>query len=167
MMEECLTPAPGPCAGLGLDMAMEELIMSRFLLEFISSLLYRPISGMSSISIHPTVIRFVVINNFSSRLINSYVHIGLDRLTATDKQDHPHSYTKSPAHLKQTIQLGRLCFERIVNIFVTLPHLSKSKYLFSQTRCFTHFKDLEERLLTLIIYQSTSESFLNLQNKAL
>ena len=120
MMEACLTPAPGPCAGLGLDMAMEELIMSRFLLEFISSLLYRPISGMSSISIHPTVIRFVVINNFSSRLINSYVHIGLDRLTAPDKQDHPHSYTKSPAHLKQTIQLGRLCFERIMNILIFL-----------------------------------------------
>ena len=63
-------------------MAMADLIVSRFLLEFISSPWSRPISGMSSISIHPTVISFVVINNISRTLINSCVHIRLDRLTA-------------------------------------------------------------------------------------
>ena len=63
-------------------LAMVDLIVSRFLSEFISSPWSRPISGMSSISIHPTVISFVVINNISRTLINSYVHIRRDGLTA-------------------------------------------------------------------------------------
>ena len=138
----------------GPGMAMGDLIVSRFLLEFISSPWSRPISGMSSISIHPTVISFVVINNISRRLINSYVHIRLDRLTALGQDGttltlnnkmRPSSANQITRittmnqwedHFKSFHEYNRpKCFARIFEYL--LFKLSIFDSLFSQTHSFT------------------------------